>query len=85
MKIESISPVQPSQDAGTETVGHFEGRSVTRAAVRGDDRSSVAGLARWLARWLARNVAGDPRSEQALQRLADGDGTPLEARTVRRR
>ncbi|ELC0895829.1 T3SS regulon translocated regulator ExsE, partial [Pseudomonas aeruginosa] len=23
--------------------------------------------------------------EQALQRLADGDGTPLEARTVRRR
>ncbi|MBF3043998.1 T3SS regulon translocated regulator ExsE, partial [Pseudomonas aeruginosa] len=24
-------------------------------------------------------------SEQALQRLADGDGTPLEARTVRRR
>ncbi|MBF3144611.1 T3SS regulon translocated regulator ExsE, partial [Pseudomonas aeruginosa] len=26
-----------------------------------------------------------PRSEQALQRLADGDGTPLEARTVRRR
>ncbi len=81
MKIESISPVQPSQDAGAETVGHFEGRSVTRAAVRGDDRSSVAGLARWL----ARNVAGDPRSEQALQRLADGDGTPLEARTVRRR
>ncbi|HHG4314509.1 TPA: T3SS regulon translocated regulator ExsE family protein [Pseudomonas aeruginosa] len=77
MKIESISPVQPSQDAGAETVGHFEGRSVTRAAVRGDDRSSVAGLARWL----ARNVA----SEQALQRLADGDGTPLEARTVRRR
>lgn len=75
MKIESISPVQPSQDAGAETVGHFEGRSVTRAAVRGDDRSSVAGLARWLA----------PRSEQALQRLADGDGTPLEARTVRRR
>lgn len=81
MKIESISLVQPSQDAGTEAVGHFEGRSVTRAAVRGDDRSSVAGLARWL----ARNVAGDPRSEQALQRLADGDGTPLEARTVRRR
>ncbi|MBW6186266.1 translation initiation factor IF-2 N-terminal domain-containing protein, partial [Pseudomonas aeruginosa] len=35
MKIESISPVQPSQDAGAETVGHFEGRSVTRAAVRG--------------------------------------------------
>nr|MBF3179918.1 T3SS regulon translocated regulator ExsE family protein [Pseudomonas aeruginosa] len=57
MKIESISPVQPSQDAGAETVGHFEGRSVTRTAVRGDDRSSVAGLARWL----ARNVAGDPR------------------------
>ncbi|MCR3782432.1 T3SS regulon translocated regulator ExsE, partial [Pseudomonas aeruginosa] len=27
MKIESISPVQPSQDAGAETVGHFEGRS----------------------------------------------------------
>ncbi|MBF3080227.1 T3SS regulon translocated regulator ExsE, partial [Pseudomonas aeruginosa] len=26
-----------------------------------------------------------PRIEQALQRLADGDGTPLEARTVRRR
>lgn len=77
MKIESISPVQPSQDAGAEAVGHFEGRSVTRAAVRGEDRSSVAGLARWL--------AGDPRSEQALQRLADGDGTPLEARTVRRR
>lgn len=75
MKIESISPVQPSQDAGAEAVGHFEGRSVTRAAVRGEDRSSVAGLARWL----ARNVAGDPRSEQALQRLADGDGTPLEA------
>ncbi|WP_308462935.1 T3SS regulon translocated regulator ExsE family protein [Pseudomonas aeruginosa] len=25
------------------------------------------------------------RQEQALQRLADGDGTPLEARTVRRR
>ncbi|WP_181272621.1 T3SS regulon translocated regulator ExsE [Pseudomonas aeruginosa] len=81
MKIESISPVQPSQDAGAEAVGHFEGRSVTRAAVRGEDRSSVAGLARWL----ARNVAGDPRSEQALQRLADGDGTPLEACTVRRR
>ncbi|HHQ4180208.1 TPA: T3SS regulon translocated regulator ExsE family protein [Pseudomonas aeruginosa] len=77
MKIESISLVQPSQDAGAEAVGHFEGRSVTRAAVRGEDRSSVAGL--------ARNVAGDPRSEQALQRLADGDGTPLEARTVRRR
>ncbi|MBF3059675.1 T3SS regulon translocated regulator ExsE family protein, partial [Pseudomonas aeruginosa] len=48
MKIESIPPVQPSQDAGAEAVGHFEGRSVTRAAVRGDDRSSVAGLARWL-------------------------------------
>ncbi|MGV7040743.1 T3SS regulon translocated regulator ExsE, partial [Pseudomonas aeruginosa] len=42
MKIESIPPVQPSQDAGAEAVGHFEGRSVTRAAVRGDDRSSVA-------------------------------------------
>ncbi|MCR3823803.1 T3SS regulon translocated regulator ExsE, partial [Pseudomonas aeruginosa] len=24
MKIESISPVQPSQDAGAEAVGHFE-------------------------------------------------------------
>ncbi|MFX7879254.1 T3SS regulon translocated regulator ExsE, partial [Acinetobacter baumannii] len=23
MKIESISPVQPSQDAGAEAVGHF--------------------------------------------------------------
>ncbi|MBG6795955.1 T3SS regulon translocated regulator ExsE family protein, partial [Pseudomonas aeruginosa] len=54
MKIESFPPVQPSQDAGAEAVGHFEGRSVTRAAVRGDGRSSVAGLARWL----ARNVAG---------------------------
>ena len=57
MKIESISPVQPSQDAGAETgafrgaFGDPRGRSRRRPFQRGG-----------LARWLARNVAGDPRA-----------------------
>ena len=80
MKIESagVSPLSVSE-APTEA-GTFHGRTLNAGA---NPSAAPVTLAELLD-WLRTELPTSPKSEQHLQRLLDGDITPLYERRVRR-
>ena len=79
MKIESAGIAPFSANESPTEAGHFNGRALTPGANPAQAQITLAELLDWL----GTELQTSPHSEQRLQRLLDGDITPLHERRVR--
>lgn len=79
MKIESAGIAPLSANEAPTKAGHFNGRALTPGADPAQAQITLAELLDWLGTELQTSA----QSEQHLQRLLDGDITPLHERRVR--